>query len=375
MQLDATYDSRLVRELDAPPKVSRPESLREAMSLNNGNAWIRNFFHAARGPGKLSFDEFLYYRLFDPALTRDDVRRFVGKRVQHRMHTACNDFRWFAVSNDKALFYTTLAGAGMAVPETVAVYAPRGRAGFPVTLRGAGDIERYLSGNDEWPLFAKPIAGIFSVGVLHITGRDGDALVMKGGERAPIGQVAAYIAEFSKDGYLFQKTLVTDETLAGAVGGTVPSLRCLVLWAGEAPSIESAILKIPARGNVADNYWRRGNMLGAVDLDSGEIRRVVSGTAHEFSQIETHPDTGKPLIGVRLPGWSDVLDRVREAAALFPGIRTQSWDVSLSSAGPVFLEFNFGGDLNLHQLAHGKGVLSDAYAEHLRRCGYKGRLD
>ena len=57
---------------------------------------------------------------------------------------------------------------------------------------------------------------------------------------------------------------------------------------------------------------------------------------------------------------------VREAAGLFPGVRTQSWDVSLSSAGPVFLEFNFGGDLNLHQLAHGSGALSDSYVEHLK---------
>ncbi len=39
--------------------------------------------------------------------------------------------------------------------------------------------------------------------------------------------------------------------------------------------------------------------------------------------------------------------------------------------GPALLEVNFGGNLNLAQLAHGAGVLDDAYAEQLRRCGYR----
>ena len=58
------------------------------------------------------------------------------------------------------------------------------------------------------------------------------------------------------------------------------------------------------------------------------------------------------------------------AARLLPGIRTQSWDIALTDAGPVPLEVNFGGDLNLTQLASGAGVLDATYREHLRCCGY-----
>ena len=39
-----------------------------------------------------------------------------------------------------------------------------------------------------------------------------------------------------------------------------------------------------------------------------------------------------------------------------------------------FLELKFGGDLNMHRLDHGQGVLDDQYRTPLRRCGYKGRL-
>ena len=31
----------------------------------------------------------------------------------------------------------------------------------------------------------------------------------------------------------------------------------------------------------------------------------------------------------------------------------------------------FGGDLNLAQLANGKGVLDHGYIEHLRECGFR----
>ena len=63
-------------------------------------------------------------------------------------------------------------------------------------------------------------------------------------------------------------------------------------------------------------------------------------------------------------------DLVRCAAPLLPGLCIQPRDVALSDAGPVLLEVNWGGDLNLAQLATGDGVLDQVHAAHLRRCGY-----
>jgi hypothetical protein len=45
--------------------------------------------------------------------------------------------------------------------------------------------------------------------------------------------------------------------------------------------------------------------------------------------------------------------------------------VALTDQSPVLLEMNFGGALNLAQLASGTGVLDDGYAEPLRRCDYR----
>jgi hypothetical protein len=147
----------------------------------------------------------------------------------------------------------------------------------------------------------------------------------------------------------------------------------LVLITPDGPLIHRAVAKITTGHNPADNFWRAGNMLGAIDPANGRIARVVRGTGMDKTLNETHPDTGNSLLGTRIPAWKWLVDLVCEATAVFPGIRTQSWDVALSDRGPVLLEVNYGGDLNLGQLAHGKGVLDDAYADHLRRCGYKLR--
>ena len=139
------------------------------------------------------------------------------------------------------------------------------------------------------------------------------------------------------------------------------------------PLIHRAAAKIAVGRNPADNFWGVGNMIGAVDAANGRITRVVRGTEMDQRVNEPHPDTGHPVVGRIIRDWEAIIERVREAAALFPGIRTQSWDVALSDRGPALLEMNYGGDPNLGQLAHGKGVLDEVCAEHLRRCGYKLR--
>jgi len=90
------------------------------------------------------------------------------------------------------------------------------------------------------------------------------------------------------------------------------------------------------------------------------------------------PELGGVLLRSRFTNLDSELDpdchEGEAAAQTFAGMRTQSWDVALADPAPTFLEINFGGDLNLHQLAQEQDVLDEQYRTHLRRCGYKGRL-
>ena len=115
----------------------------------------------------------------------------------------------------------------------------------------------------------------------------------------------------------------------------------------------------------------RATCSAPIELETGLTRRVVRGTGAETSLEAAHPDTKRPIVGTLIPQWEALTRLVISAAEILPGIRAQSWDVALAADGPVLLEVNYGGDLNLAQLAHGVGVLDEPYAEHLDRCGYR----
>jgi Sugar-transfer associated ATP-grasp len=377
MSLDAATDIALRDRLEKPPSLAgrdKLEAVTRAVRSRGGTLPIDSILAPLFGPGKLTIDEALYFGLYRGGVGKDAARRFVGKRQQSKFHFHCNDTTWYAAAHDKLLFYTVLAGAGLPTPHTRAVSGEKPRAGAWQSLRSKDEVAAFLMQNRHWPLFLKPIDGIFSIGAMKVTGAaDGGAQIFGNGE-VPVESLVNYMEALSSVGYLFQDCLKPAPFAAEAFGDIVPSVRLLVLFAGAEPVVESAVIKIPSGQNVADNYWRGANMMGALELESGTITRVISGFEPELLEHEMHPVTGARLAGLAIPGFDEVCRTALEAASIFPGVRTQSWDVALTPAGPVLLEFNFGGDLNLHQLAHRRGALTERFVAHLRRCGYQGKL-
>jgi hypothetical protein len=87
------------------------------------------------GAGRLTPQEYFYYRLWDPDMPLAEKRRFVGKQAQHAMHVICNSSYWFATAADKILFHTVMAGVGLPAPELLAAtQAGRRLADVPVIV-------------------------------------------------------------------------------------------------------------------------------------------------------------------------------------------------------------------------------------------------
>lgn len=361
--------------LDRPPKLPLTEAVKAAaQETGSGTSWLPGFWRASSGPGKLTAAEYFYYRLYAGQRSDDDLARFVGKEMQTKMHVACNDVRWFAPSCDKLFFLSAMLGAGVPVPETLAVFDPSGRRFHPKLVTSEDAVVALLDRPESYPIFAKPIDGMYSVGTLAMTDGGNGTVHLRGAGTVATGEVARYMKEMGPEGYLLQRTMTPHETLADAFGGTLASVRFLVLVGGDGPKIESAVIKIPTGENIADNYWRSGNLLGAVDPVEGRLVRVVTGVGPDMREVEAHPDTGQALLGLKVPEWRAARAMCERAAGTLPGLRTQSWDIALTQKGPVALEVNWGGDLNLHQLAWNRGALTPAFVRHLQANGYKGKL-
>ena len=111
----------------------------------------------------------------------------------------------------------------------------------------------------------------------------------------------------------------------------------------EGIKIPFALLKLPSRDQVADNFWRQGNLACSLAVGSGEIVTARSENALGTTDYEVHPETGAPLIGERLPHWERLLDMVRACAPIFAPVRYQSMDIAIAEDGPVLIEINTGG--------------------------------
>tara|TARA_B110000908_G_C10187114_1_gene418529 strand:- start:179 stop:574 length:396 start_codon:yes stop_codon:yes gene_type:complete len=130
-------------------------------------------------------------------------------------------------------------------------------------------------------------------------------------------------------------------------------------------------MKLPQQGNVADNFWRSGNVLCDLDIDTGEIRNIV--TAQDGKRI-THdalPDSARQLIGEKLPHWGALKELNEKVALLHSANRYGSTDIALTQDGPVVVEVNNGCAFELIQIAKGEGLLTTQMSDFFRDCGAK----
>jgi len=330
-------------------------------------AQLRDIVALWRGFGRLKPSEYFAFRLNEPRFDDAARRAFLGERGQAALFRRFCRRNWYAVAHDKLLYYATMQGLGFRVPAVRALaHAARPYPGA-LPLRDAGAVAAYLR-QAPYPLFGKPVAALYSVGTAALDGYDAtsDKVLFGNGAASPAGEFAGEVWEFARQGYLFQERLEPHPAVR-AVCGRIATVRVVVLLDRGVPEVFRALWKIPAGSNMADNFWRSGNMLAALDGASGRILRVVQGVGTRQRDVEAHPDTGVPLVGFALPDWDKAMATVLAAAAYLPGFGMQSWDVALCADGPMLLELNVVGDVNLAQHAFGRGVFEGRLAELYRQ--------
>lgn len=326
------------------------------------------------GAGKLSSSEFIQYGFCNSNLNYEEQKKFAGKRAQQAFNLVYNDKTWYAATKHKLLFETLMKGAQIPCPETVAVYDRKGRGSGEIILKNDHELLGFLSDKTNFPLFAKPTTGLLSIGSFRIDRIINNDLLINGTHTIPKEKVCDYMKGISRKGYLLQKVLIPHPDMITLTKEAIASCRFLVFNLDEEAIIHSCCLKLPAEGEVADNFWRAGSMLCNVDLETGAITRACLKQEDHVASISKKSDLHDKLIGFKLPEFDNAKKTVLRAARNFAGIKVQSWDVAFTTRGPVMLEVNYGGDLNLSQLASGKGVMGKEYCDLLRQSGYGGKL-
>lgn len=326
------------------------------------------YLKLSRSFGQLSFDEYVLYRLYDRNdLSFEEKSDFISDKLHWGIVEKTCDMAWQIVTEDKFLSYHFLTSLGFPTPETVAIIDDTARQyGKLPKLRTEEDLTAFLNANDVFPLFAKPNLGIGSFGCFRINGIDKSNILL---EQDVARSASAVLADLVKGRPFLLQKLVLNHSEIAAFSPYLATVRMTNFLQDENVFTPFCVLKLPSSTNIADNYWRPGNILANIDPTSGIVERAVRGKGTDLEVIDIHPDSQLPLLGMQLPFWDQLKSLNGAVASCFSPIRFQSLDIAITNNGPVVIEINTGGAFDLPQLASGRGLLTPDVKKFLRDTG------
>ena len=353
---------RVTEELFALQDAIRSTGMRARS--DNGVSIPRQIVEMVRlrlGSGKLTAEDYYRMRVYRKDLDLAQKREFISQGAVHLLEG------WVMIAHDKLIAQALLELEGVPTASIRAVCHPLRSYGSRPVLRTREAVLSYLD-RDVYPFVAKPVTGIFSQDVSVVESIDKAAGVLNLAESCtlPIRAFADQCVA-QRGGTFFQEVLYPHPAIVEHVSPRLCTLRLIVLLEKDDVRLFRALWKIAAHGNVADNYWRPGNLIARLDLQTGCIEECVTGLGPDCRTVETSPATGLPLRGFTVPFYAEAVDVVRRAARAFVGIKMQAWDVAVTPDGPVALEVNEVGSVFLPQVADGRGMNDEEFRAYVAR--------
>lgn len=348
--------------------------LLKRISVEHGKALqqiVGEIAKLAFGPGRISTEEYFTLRLFDDAHIVGPKQAFCGMQGMRRLWQDANYLPdWFGPMSDKLAFDTLLRGYGLPAVATKAYFATGFQVPAQRMLRSREDLVAFLTAPASYPFFSKPRSSSLSLGSASVVGYDAEtkALQLLNGKSVGLDRFVDDILQHFGDGYLFQERVVPHQGVRAICGERAATLRIYTLNGENGPEVFRMVWKVPGGKNMADNFWRKGNILAAVDYTTGQVVRAVTGTALDQVEVTTHPDTGAALVGASIPNFDKVVRLALDGAAMFPSIRIIGWDIVPTETGGVIIEGNYAPDFKLVEMAERRGILDERMEAFLAYC-------
>lgn len=166
--------------------------------------------------------------------------------------------------------------------------------------------------------FMKPLGGIWGKGIFVLTK---DEFEKSGRSMEPLRN---YIAE---------EAIVQSSVLSKLNPGCVNSVRVLT-YRGE---ILLCVLKLGTGTAIVDNLHAAG-LNGNIDVKTGMTNvPFLDGNIKKYYK---HPTTNEELVGVQIPNWSVLIEKVTAAAKRIPELSYLGWDVAILEDDIAIIEVN-----------------------------------
>lgn len=238
-------------------------------------------------------------------------KTYVTRGINNSIIKMCNDPAYYHLLNNK-IDFNSLFGEYL------------GRRWIYLKEATESDFEKFMSGLET--VVAKPTDEACGRGVEKINKSDYES-------------TAAMYKHLTETGrFLVEECIVQHPVLSGIYPYSVNTLRIVSLTSDDGtPNILYAFIRIGNGGRVVDNI-NAGGMAAPIDLDTGVINNVAFDKDSRY--YDTHPQTGSPIVGVKIPMWDEAKELVLKAAKMIPQLRYVGWDVAITPDKPVFVEGN-----------------------------------
>ena len=346
----------------------------QLIAKNHGRTYNQILIEIAKlsfGPGKLKVDEYLDLGLYDDASLASDKRSFVGLDVMRDIWMTVNyNNHWNGLLEHKLAATTLLAGFGFPTIPTRALYSQDYELPGVATFKTPNDLASFLRDESQYPLFGKPADAFQSIGSASLASYDKttDSIVMLHGQSVRVDDFATEVAEAYSGGYILQGRLDPHPAIQSVCGTRLATCRIVTIRGEQGVEVTRSLWKIPAGRNVADNFWRSGNMLGQLDAETGTVIRVQRGTGLAATAPETHPDTGAQILGFTIPHFDHAKTLAINAHKVFKDVNLIGWDIAITGEGPVIVEPNITPDFFLPQVVDRRGMLDDKLKALIESC-------
>jgi alpha-L-glutamate ligase-like protein len=203
----------------------------------------------------------------------------------------------------------------------------------------------------------KPNRGSAGRGVLVVTGRDANGFRRHNGELLRLDELRQHVSDIlsgmyslggQPDSAIVQQRIRLHPAFATITYKGIPDVR-VILYRNE-PAM--AMLRLPTKQSNGRANLHQGGIGTGVELETGVTHHAVQ--RNRF--VGRHPDTGRPVVGMRVPYWDEVLTLSRRVAEAV-GLGYLGVDIVVDAAGgPMLLEANARPGLAI-QIANGRGLI------------------
>lgn len=317
---------------------------------------------------KLSVDEYYTMRLFDAKrYSLEDQKTFVGLQKSREIWTTLGKSnRFMGLVDDKLAFEKMLSGFGIATPQTQAIVGGHYPDTVLTKIKDSSELKAYLSGA-SFPVFGKPVNSTQSLGSARLEGFDAasDTIQLSGGKSLTLDRFWSEIESSFGGQYLFQACLEPHPMMKAMCGSGLPTVRIVTIDRGKGAEVYRCAAKLTTEGNVADNFWRAGNLLAPVDPETGVMSKALTQMGIDGEFVSHHPASGAAIEGETVPHWDEAVTLAKQVMGLLSGVSLLGFDVAITDKGPVIIEANNDPHMIMMQVAHQKGVLDKPMLEAL----------